>query len=73
MLSSKVTAADRILFYLPDSMELEIVAGDFFGTGKLPNPAWSGPFLIEHRWSSEETRCWPARVSTESPSKDEGR
>ncbi|MFZ0888813.1 MAG: hypothetical protein WA005_10200 [Candidatus Binataceae bacterium] len=37
-------------------MEFEVVEGDFFGTGKLPNPGWSGPFLMEHRWSSEQTR-----------------
>jgi lipopolysaccharide transport system ATP-binding protein len=50
------------LFYLPDSAEIEVVPGDFFGTGKLPDTNWSGPFIIEQRWSSEEKH-----ISSEVP------
>lgn len=32
-----------------DAVELEVVAGDFYGTGRLPPEGW-GSSLVEHRW-----------------------
>ena len=51
-LTLMATAGHRTLFYLPEAMDVDVVAGDFFGSGKLPESSWGGPCLIEHRWAS---------------------
>jgi lipopolysaccharide transport system ATP-binding protein len=53
-LTLKAMSGQQILFYLPEVVEIDVVAGDFFGTGQLPERSWGGPCLIEHRWVSEQ-------------------
>lgn len=43
------TVGGEITDWLQNAGTIEIEAGDFFGTGKLP-PSDQGPFLIRHSW-----------------------
>jgi len=38
------------LDWVPFATELQVIEGDFFGTGKLKHPGF-GPFLVDHAWS----------------------
>ena len=40
--------------WIPNAGTLEVEAGDFFGSGKLPLPD-KGPFLVPHSWSIAST------------------
>ena len=39
--------------WIPHAGKIDVEAGDFFGTGRLP-PAQQGPFLVNHSWSFRE-------------------
>jgi lipopolysaccharide transport system ATP-binding protein len=52
--------ADRI----ERAAELEVIAGDFYGTGKLPSST-SGNLLVEHQWAIRDTET---RTASESGS-----
>ncbi len=42
-----------VLDNLEQAIQVSVVAGDFFGTGRAANPD-SSPALVEHSWSSDE-------------------
>lgn len=52
MLTFKLKIADDTVLYLPKAFELNLEAGDFFGTGKLPDKKWGGFCLLEHSWEA---------------------
>jgi len=43
-------SAGEILDWVPSASEITVVAGDFFGTGKLQKCKF-GPFLVDHSWN----------------------
>lgn len=42
------------LMWLTKWWEFEVIEGDFYGTGKLPNPITGGVFLLNHEWESKK-------------------
>ena len=55
-LTLKATSENQTLFYLPGKVDIEVENGDFFGSGKLPDPSWSGAILVDHNWQSEHLK-----------------
>jgi lipopolysaccharide transport system ATP-binding protein len=55
-ISVKVMSSDNLLFWLPHSMELNVEGGDFYGTGKLPEPSWAGICMFENLWYDEQCK-----------------
>jgi hypothetical protein len=51
-LTLKAMAGNTVLFYLPGAMEVDVVASDFYGTGRLPESSWGGFCLVEHTWAN---------------------
>jgi lipopolysaccharide transport system ATP-binding protein len=52
MVNVHVTVAGEVADYIPDAGVIDVVEGDFFGTGKLP-PADHGSVLLDQQWSVE--------------------
>jgi homopolymeric O-antigen transport system ATP-binding protein len=48
----KLAAGGEALFFLPGILDLDVTDGDFYGTGKLPDPGWAGVVLVDHAWRS---------------------
>jgi lipopolysaccharide transport system ATP-binding protein len=46
--------AGEILDWIQDAATFEIVDGDYFGTGRMPNVSVHGPFLINHWWEQTD-------------------
>jgi lipopolysaccharide transport system ATP-binding protein len=44
------TVGGEVADYVLDAARVEVMEGDFFGTGRLPPPG-HGPVLIDHSWS----------------------
>jgi lipopolysaccharide transport system ATP-binding protein len=51
----------RVADWVQHAAVLEVVEGDFFGTGRLPSDA-HGTFYVDHRWTSEPARVTPIRL-----------
>jgi len=49
------TVAGEIADWIQDAGLIEVQAGDFFGSGKLP-PADQGAFVVQHSWGISSTR-----------------
>ncbi len=49
-LTLKLTSGPQTLAYIPAAVQVDVVSGDFFGTGRLPEPSWGGYCLVEHQW-----------------------
>jgi lipopolysaccharide transport system ATP-binding protein len=45
------TAGGEIADWIVNAGTLDVEAGDFFGSGRLPGVE-QGPFLVNHSWSS---------------------
>jgi hypothetical protein len=41
---------------------LQVIEGDFFGTGRLPSQA-HGTFYVDHTWASNSAKVTPIRLS----------
>jgi len=52
----KIASNEDTLFYLPSAIEIEVLPGDFFGSGKLPESSWGGSMLVEHSWKSRQAK-----------------
>jgi lipopolysaccharide transport system ATP-binding protein len=39
-----------VAFYQRHAAEIAVEGGDFYGTGRLPDPAWGGVCLVENSW-----------------------
>jgi len=51
LLSTYVQADGATQDWVQDAFELQVVAGDFFGTGKNCHDGWSGEYvLVKHTW-----------------------
>jgi len=46
-------ASGRDLMWLTKWWEVGVIPGDFYGSGKLPNPKWGGTVLVRHSWASD--------------------
>lgn len=51
-LTLKVEDKNTVLFYLPGIVEIDVIPGDYYGTGRLPDAPWGGLVMIDHTWSS---------------------
>jgi lipopolysaccharide transport system ATP-binding protein len=40
----------EVAFYQRHAAEIAVEGGDFYGTGRLPDPAWGGVCLVENSW-----------------------
>jgi lipopolysaccharide transport system ATP-binding protein len=52
--SNKTTPCD----YVIDAHRFNVIEGDFFGSGKLPNPSKHGVFLVDHSWRQVNSRAF---------------
>jgi lipopolysaccharide transport system ATP-binding protein len=52
-LTLRATSGNRVLFYLPGALEVDVVEGDFYGTGRLPDPTWGGACLVDQSWGCD--------------------
>ena len=52
----------KVADWVGDAAVLEVVEGDFFGTGRLPSQT-HGTFCIDHSWRSEPATVAPLRLS----------
>jgi len=68
-LSLKIMAGSQRLFYLPNLMNVDVVAGDFYGTGRLPD-SWGGVCLIEHAWEAVSDEGVPTPRNAQSLDRD---
>ncbi len=50
MLNLHAAAETYVVDHVDDAVGFDVVGGDFFGTGKMPDPRW-GSVLLEQRWS----------------------
>jgi lipopolysaccharide transport system ATP-binding protein len=41
---------DCVAFYQRHATEFAVEGGDFYGTGRLPDPAWGGICLVDNSW-----------------------
>lgn len=48
----KLMVGNEVVFYRPAFSTLTVVEGDFFGTGRLPDPSWGGEMLVPQEWAS---------------------
>jgi homopolymeric O-antigen transport system ATP-binding protein len=51
----------RVADWVQHAAVLEVVEGDFFGTGRLPSGA-HGAFYVDHAWRSEQPKVTPIRA-----------
>jgi lipopolysaccharide transport system ATP-binding protein len=51
----------KVADWVQHAAVLEVVEGDFFGTGRLPSEA-HGTFYVDHRWTSEPAIVTPLHV-----------
>lgn len=51
----------QVADWVTNAAVLEVIAGDFFGTGRLPSQS-HGRFIVEHTWSSDPATLAPLRV-----------
>jgi homopolymeric O-antigen transport system ATP-binding protein len=51
-LSIKIVVDGIVAFYLPNIIEVDVEAGDFYGTGRIPDNSWGGVCLVEHSWDT---------------------
>ncbi|MFL5958801.1 MAG: ABC transporter ATP-binding protein [Gaiellaceae bacterium] len=51
----------RIADWVQHAAVLEVVEGDFFGTGRLPSEA-HGTFYVDHRWTSDAVMVTPIQL-----------
>ena len=47
-----LVAGPERLAFVERACELEVMSGDFYVTGRLPDTAWGGLSLVEHAWRS---------------------
>jgi lipopolysaccharide transport system ATP-binding protein len=52
----------RVADYVDQAAVLEVIEGDFFGTGRIPSQS-HGAFCIDHSWRSEPANAVPLRLS----------
>jgi lipopolysaccharide transport system ATP-binding protein len=52
----------KVADWVQHAAVLEVVEGDFFGTGRLPSQA-HGTFVVDHAWRSEPASVAPLRLS----------
>ena len=50
----KVLAGRSTVFLLRSFITFDVIAGDFFGTGKLPDPEWGGLCYVDSEWRAEQ-------------------
>lgn len=51
----------RVADWVQHAAVLEVVEGDFFGSGRLPSEA-HGTFYVDHHWSSDPVSVAPLRL-----------
>jgi lipopolysaccharide transport system ATP-binding protein len=55
-LDVKLVVNGQSAFHLHNIFEFNIAAGDYFGSGNLPDQAWGGQVLVDHSWNSTRSR-----------------
>jgi lipopolysaccharide transport system ATP-binding protein len=56
----------RLADWVQHAAVLEVVAGDFFGTGRLPSES-HGRFYVDHSWTSEAVGVAPLQLRRSAP------
>ena len=54
-LNAYCTVAGQVADWVKDAATIEVLEGDYFGTGKLPLPGY-GSTVIAHTWRVSEAR-----------------
>jgi lipopolysaccharide transport system ATP-binding protein len=51
-ISVKLVSNDKTIFQLQSVKEIDVVEGDFYGTGRLPESSWGALLMMEHEWKN---------------------
>jgi len=50
ILDLQMFSQDESLMWIPQAQRLMVESGDFYDTGKTPNPKWAGFFYLDQEW-----------------------
>jgi len=49
-LTMTIKTGNTVIFYFPAVLEVAVVEGDYYGTGRLAGTSWCGLCLVHHAW-----------------------